>query len=530
MTIEIRPPNAAQPADKQPPKTSFFRAHARALATGAASLALVAALAAQSIVAFPTPVRAQQSPIAPQPAAVIQPINPAVQAFSFADVVERVRPAVVSIRVKTEATNPRQAFEDMPDSPGGPLERFFRDFRNRRGQDGPGQQTPDVQMSQGSGFIISSDGMVVTNFHVVKGAKEVTVVTDDGNEYKAKVLGSDEKTDVALVKIDAKDKIFPIVPFAQNSGRVGDWVLAVGNPFGLGGTVTAGIVSARGREIGAGPYDDFLQIDAPINHGNSGGPTFNLSGEVVGVNTAIFSPSGGSVGIGFAIPVETVQRVIAQLEKTGEVVRGWLGVQIQPVTRDIADSLGMKDARGALVADVQQQTPAIKAGIKVGDAIIAVEGHPVRGPRDLARTIAGYEPGSTVKVTLVRNGKEQDVNVELGKLPSDQKLSERSKPSTQSEEPSSLADLGIAVAPANDVGAGTDGVAVVKIDRNSPAARRNLKVGDVILEVQGETVATAADVAKAVKDAKQDGRRSVLLRLKSGSDAARFVAVPLGDG
>ncbi|MDR3494096.1 MAG: Do family serine endopeptidase [Ancalomicrobiaceae bacterium] len=528
MTIEARPPEAVQSADKQPPKASFLRAHARSLGAGAASLALVAVLATQSLVAFPTPVRAQSTPIAPQPAATAQPFNPNLQTFTFADVVERVRPAVVSIRVKSEVANPRQALEDMPDFPGGPLERFFRDFRNRRGQDQ--QQTPDVQMSQGSGFIISTDGKVVTNFHVVKGAKEVTVVTDDGNEYKAKVLGSDEKTDVALVKIDAQDKTFPTVPFAQNSGRVGDWVLAVGNPFGLGGTVTAGIVSARGREIGAGPYDDFLQIDAPINHGNSGGPTFNLAGEVVGVNTAIFSPSGGSVGIGFAIPVETVQRVITQLEKSGEVVRGWLGVQIQPVTRDIADSLGMKDAHGALVADVQPQAPALKAGIKVGDAITAVEGHPVRGPRDLARTVAGYEPGTTVKVTLFRNGKEQDVSVELGKLPSDQKLSERSKPAPRSEEPASLTDLGISVAPAVDVGAGSEGVAVVKIDPKSPAARRNLKVGDVILEVQGQTVATAADVAKAVKDAKQEGRRSVLLRLKSGSDAARFVAVPFGEG
>ena len=500
----------------------------RTLTAGVASLAVVAVIAAEAILGTPSAVNAQTAPLIKPQLIAATPANPIVQTFSFADIVERVRPAVVSIRVKTES-NRRPGFEGFPDGPdGNQLERFFREFR--RGQRGPNQPDrdgPEATQSQGSGFIISADGKIVTNFHVVKGAKEVTVVTDDGTEYKAKVLGSDEKTDVALVKIDAKDKTFPTVSFAQSAIRVGDWVLAVGNPFGLGGTVTAGIVSARGREIGAGPYDDFLQIDAPINHGNSGGPTFNLAGEVVGVNTAIYSPSGGSVGIGFAIPGEVVQRVVAQLDKGGEVVRGWLGVQIQPVTRDIADSLGMKEARGALVSEAQSTGPAIKAGIKSGDAIIAVDGHAIRGPRELARTIAGYEPGSAVKITVLRDGKEQDITVTLGKLPTDQKLAEKPKAGTDGTEPTSLAELGLAVAPAADVDSGTEGVAVVKVDPRGAAAQRNLKVGDIILEVQGHAVATAADVTAALKEARQDGRRSVLLRVRTGTEGGRFVALPL---
>jgi serine protease Do len=418
------------------------------------------------------------------------------------------------------------------DEDANPLEKFFREFRNRRG----GQPSPDegdggTQMSQGSGFIITSDGKVVTNYHVVKDAREVTVVADDGTEYKAKVLGSDEKTDVAVVQIDGKGKAFPTVPFATAPIRVGDWVLAVGNPFGLGGTVTAGIVSARGREIGAGPYDDFLQIDAPINHGNSGGPTFNLNGEVVGMNTAIFSPSGGSVGIGFAIPTETIQRVVLQLEAGKEVVRGWLGVQIQPVTADIADSLGLKEARGALVSESQTQSPATKAGIKSGDAIVSVDSKPVQGPRDLARTIAGYEPGTTVKIGIFRDGKSQEIPVTLGKLPTDQKLAEAQKPdSGDVGELTSLKSLGIAVAPSSDVGNGQDGVTVVKVDPKGPATQKNIKVGDIILEAQGHQVSTAADLTSALKEARKDGRKAVLLRVKSGTEAPHFVPLPIGLG
>ncbi len=513
------------------PKTilSFRR---KALAASVATFGLVAVLATGSLLGTPSTVAAQ-TPI--QPVATVSPLaNPAIQTFSFADMVERVKPAVVSIRVKSVAPGPHVTMRGMPggdDDDQGPFERFFREFRNRRGgQGGPDQGDAGVQMSQGSGFIISTDGKVVTNFHVVKDAREVVVVTDDGTEYNAKVLGSDEKSDVAVVQVDGKGKTFPTVPFAQSQIRVGDWVLAVGNPFGLGGTVTAGIVSARGRELNSG-LDDYLQIDAPINHGNSGGPTFNLAGEVVGMNTAIYSPSGGSVGIGFAIPTETIQRVIGQLQKGGEVVRGWLGVQIQPISPEIADSIGLKEARGALVSEPQSGSPASKAGIKAGDAILAVDGKPVKDARDLARTIAGYDPGSTVKVTIFRDGHNQDVQVTLGKLPSDQKLAEMKKSDAgESAESTSLAQLGLSVSPSADVGNGNQGVTVVSVDPKGSASQKNIKVGDVILEAQGRTISTAADLTAALKDAKKDGRKAVLLRVKSQNEAAHFVPLPISEG
>jgi serine protease Do len=509
----------------------------KALIASVATFGIVAVLATGSLVGIPSTVAAQTAttavtPPVPGAPSTAQPAN--AQTFSFADMVERVKPAVVSIRVKSVSSGPQLSMDQPgPGDDQNPLERFFREFRNRRGgpQGAPDQNDSNVQMSQGSGFIITPDGKTVTNYHVVKDAREVTVVTDDGTEYKAKVLGADEKTDVAVVQIDGKGKTFPTVPFATSSIRVGDWVLAVGNPFGLGGTVTAGIVSARGREIGSGPYDDFLQIDAPINHGNSGGPTFNLNGEVVGMNTAIFSPSGGSVGIGFAIPTETIQRVVAQLETGHEVVRGWLGVQIQPVTPDIADSLGMKDARGALVSEAQASGPAIKAGIKAGDAIVSVDGKPVKAPRDLARTIAGYEPGSTVKIGIFRDGKAQDLSVTLGQLPSDQKLAQMQKPDNgDASEPTSLSALGLAVAPSADVGNGNEGVTVVRVDPKGAAIQKNIKVGDVILEAQGRSVSTAADLTTALREAKKDGRKAILLRVKSQNEAAHFVPLPIAAG
>ncbi|TBW40965.1 Do family serine endopeptidase [Siculibacillus lacustris] len=503
----------------------------KAILAGAVSLAVVGGLTAVDMLGHMPSVRAET------PAASPSVVSPLLQNFSFAPIVERVRPAVVSIRVRGEARPNRESFmETFPDLPeGSPFERFFREWNGpgRPGGRGMGPQGPgqgrgpgrgEVVMSQGSGFIISPDGKVVTNFHVVKDAAEVTVLTDDGTEYKAKVLGSDEKTDVALLKIQGGRTDFPTVPFATGEIRPGDWVLAVGNPFGLGGSVTAGIVSARGREIGAGPYDDFLQIDAPINHGNSGGPTFDLAGNVVGMNTAIYSPSGGSIGIGFAIPSTTVQKVIAQLEKTGEVVRGWLGVQIQPIGRDMADGLGLKDARGALVAEALPDGPAAKAGIKAGDAILAVEGKPIKNARDLSRTIAGYDPGSKVKVTIVRAGKEQTIEVDLARMQAEARAS---TPAATDGAPTSLADLGLMIAPASEVGETGDGVAVVKVDPRGPAAARGIRVGDVIVEVQGRTVATAADVGEAVKAARTEGRKAVLMRVRS-PEGTRFVPVPIG--
>jgi serine protease Do len=495
----------------------------RALALGAMSTVVAGALVTEVLVA----------PAAPAKAQVATPVGQAaIQGFTFADVVDRVKPAVVSIRVRGEAVQPRGTlFDVVPELPeGSPLERFFREFGRPGGPDGrgPGRGGQrNVVMSQGSGFIISANGEVVTNYHVVKDATDVTVVTDDGTEYKAKVRGSDEKTDVALLKIDGNKTDFPVVPFAAAVPRVGDWVLAVGNPFGLGGTVTSGIISARGRDIGAGPYDDFLQIDAPINRGNSGGPAFNLNGEVVGMNAAIYSPSGGSVGIGFAIPSQTIQQVISQLESHGEVVRGWLGVQIQPVNRDVADSMGLGEPRGALVTEPQTDSPAAKAGLKAGDVILSVEGRAIRNARDLQRTIAGFAPNSKVKLQVFNAGKTRDVEVTLGRFPTDQKAAAGSGSNTDRGSPAVMTALGLTVAPASDVGEGKEGVVVVTVDPNSAAAERNVRVGDVILEVQGNKVATAADVRAGIDQARQAGRKSVLMRVKSG-DATRFLAVPLG--
>src|SRR6266852_1952650 len=332
----------------------------------------------------------------------------------FADVVEKVKPAVISVRVKLDEGPQTSSDEGLPFPQGSPFDRFFRQFGAPNMPNMPNGR--HLVTGQGSGFFISADGYAVTNNHVVDKAKTVEVTTDDGKSYTAKVIGTDPKTDLALIKIDGCGD-FSYVKFADATPRVGDWVLAVGNPFGLGGTVTAGIVSARGRDIGAGPYDDFIQIDAPVNKGNSGGPTFDVDGNVIGVNTAIFSPSGGSVGIAFAIPAETVKTVIAQLKDKGSVVRGWIGVQVQPVTAEIAQSLGLKKAEGALVAEPQANGPAAAAGIESGDIITAVNGLAIKDSRDLARRIGGLPPGAAVKLVVLHKGAEKNVSIKLGELP-----------------------------------------------------------------------------------------------------------------
>ena len=332
---------------------------------------------------------------------------------SFADLVDKVKPAVVSVRVKTQvaADKDGQSLDDLPPE----LRRFFRDFG---GEDGGRQSKPKPQigMAQGSGFFVSQDGYVVTNNHVVEHAVEVQLVTDAGKTLEAKVIGTDPRSDLALLKVkDGGD--FPYVKLAEGKPRIGDWVLAIGNPFGLGGTVTAGIVSAQGRDIGSGPYDDFIQIDAPINKGNSGGPTFNGNGEVVGVNTAIYSPSGGNVGIAFAIPASTVKQVVESLKKDGTVARGFIGVQIQPVTGEMADAIGLKEAKGALVAEAQGNGPAAKAGIRRGDTITAVNGEAIKDARELSRKIATFAPGTKTTITVFREGKSRDVTFEVGRQP-----------------------------------------------------------------------------------------------------------------
>lgn len=340
------------------------------------------------------------------------------------------------------------------------------------------------------------------------------------------MFGADPRTDLAVLKVD-DDRDFTYVTFGDdNATRVGDWVVAVGNPFGLGGTVTAGIVSARGRDIGAGPYDDFLQIDAAVNRGNSGGPTFNLAGEVVGVNTAIFSPSGGNVGIAFAVPASVASDVVAELMEDGDVERGWLGVRIQPVTDEIAESLGLADASGAIVADPEEGAPADRAGIRAGDVITAVNGDAIDGPRDLSRAIAGFDPGTEVTITVQRNGDSRDLAVELGELPSLQTFAAARSDTTPDEvEPSSMDDLGLTVVPADD----GEGVLITSVEPDSPAFQSGIRPGDIIREVNNQPVASAADIEQRVAEIAERGRAAALLRLE-GEDASRFVAVPLPRG
>ncbi len=442
----------------------------------------------------------------------------------FADIVEKVKPAVISVRVKIDrpvASN-SSSDGDLPFPPGSPFEKFFHQFGM------PGMPSMpnghEIITGQGSGFFISSDGYAVTNNHVVQNAEKVQVTTDDGKSYSAKVIGTDPRTDLALIKIDGKD--FPYVKLSDNAPRVGDWVLAVGNPFGLGGTVTAGIVSARGRDIGAGPYDDFIQIDAPVNKGNSGGPTFDVDGNVIGVNTAIFSPSGGSVGIAFAIPADTVKSVIAQLRDKGTVTRGWIGVQIQTVTPDIADSMGLKQESGALVSEPQKDSPAAKAGIASGDVITAVNDQPVKDARDLARKIGIMAPGTSVKLAMIHQGAEKTVTLTLGTLPNEkQAANEENNQSSESEMPK----LGLTLAPADKASsADGKGVVVTAVAAGGVAADHGLQVGDVILDVGGKPVSTPADVRQSLADATSAGKHTVLFRVKS-SDGTKFVALPLGN-
>ncbi|MCA6110265.1 Do family serine endopeptidase [Bradyrhizobium cenepequi] len=472
----------------------------------------------------------------PAQAQVNNEVRKVQQPIGFADIVERVKPSVISVKVNIgEKLAKDDSNDDSPFPPGSPMERFFRRFG---GQDGfppglrGGPRGRGIVTGQGSGFFISADGYAVTNNHVVDGADKVEVTTDDGKTYKAKVIGTDARTDIALIKVEGGSN-FPFAKLSDGKPRIGDWVLAVGNPFGLGGTVTAGIVSASGRDIGNGPYDDFIQIDAPVNKGNSGGPAFDVSGEVMGVNTAIYSPSGGSVGIAFSIPAPTVKNVVAQLKDKGTVSRGWIGVQIQPVTSDIADSLGMKKAEGALVAEPQANGPAAKAGIESGDVITAVNGEPVKDARELARTIGGLPPGNAVKLNVLHKGTEKTVNLTLGQLPNtveakaDNDNSDRGGPSSRGTD---VPKLGLTVAPADSVaGAGKDGVVVTEVDPKSAAAERGFKEGDVILEVAGKNVTSAGDVRDAITSARNDNKNSVLMRVKSGG-SSRFVAVPLAKG
>ncbi|MFO1170450.1 MAG: Do family serine endopeptidase [Hyphomicrobiaceae bacterium] len=457
----------------------------------------------------------------------------------FADLVARVKPAVVSVQVKMKgggnvamSENGTDPFNGQNPFEGSPFGEFFKKFggpnfkfEHRGGKKGNEGSAPFAQ-ALGSGFLISADGYAVTNNHVVDGAVEVKVVTDDGRTLDAKVIGTDSKTDLALIKVDASG--LPYVRLAASKPRIGDWVVAMGNPFGLGGTVTAGIVSAEGRDIGSGPYDDFIQIDAPVNKGNSGGPTFNLDGEVIGVNTAIFSPSGGSVGIAFDIPSPTVSSVVAELQKSGRVDRAWLGVEIQPVTADIADSLGLSNAKGALVARLEDDSPASKVGLKAGDVIVKVDGKEVEDARDLARRIGSLHPGSKVEIDYVRDGKERQIALSLGELKDKTASAEPAAP--QTDNSSTLDNLGIAVAPAASVdGAGDHGVVITEIDGSGAAASAGLAQGDVIVSIAGQDVASANDIDAALSKSKKAGKSRALALVRHGEEQ-RFVPLPVAAG
>ncbi|HWU25828.1 MAG TPA: DegQ family serine endoprotease [Rhizomicrobium sp.] len=445
--------------------------------------------------------------------------------FSFADLVERVSPAVVTVTVEEQLT---QTSNIDPSE----LPEPFRDFFNQFGQ-GHQFQQPRKAVSMGSGFIIDKSGDIVTNNHVVENGKKITVKLPDGREFDAKLVGADKATDIAVLKIK-NDKPLPSVEFGDDRQvRVGDWVIAVGNPFGLSNTVTAGIISSIGRDIGNGPYTDFLQIDASINRGNSGGPTFDLEGKVIGMNTMIFSPSGGSVGIGFAIPSSTVREIVDQLKVHGHVSRGWLGVTIQSVTPDIAASVGSKTTKGAIVSAVVPGGPAAKAGFRQGDIVLALNGKSIEDNRDLTRRVALLAAGSTATFSVVHEGTQRNINVTIGSRKEDEQVASNGPPAAASsaEETGEAMGLGLAaVTPEvrreyNLVG-NISGVLVTRVDPNSDAADKGIEPGDVVVMIANQSVRTPKEVKLRVAAAQAQGHKSVLV-LVSGTGGQRFVALKI---
>ena len=513
----------AQPGARNGPKSSLTHIGRRAgtaLTMAACATLLIGGFAM-------TPSVAQ---LKPSDAGVETPFGRAP--LSFADVIEKVKPSVVSISVTGSSRTAQRGggavpgqpspFPDIPED--SPFYEFFKNLpREFRGQ----PQQPRPSQAQGSGFVISADGYVVTNNHVIDGAGRIEVSFDDQEKLEAELVGTDARTDLALLKLKAEGKTFPHVKFADEAARVGDWALAVGNPFGLGGTVTAGIVSALGRDIGSGPYD-FLQIDAAVNRGNSGGPTFNLQGEVIGVNTAIFSPSGGNVGIAFAVPARTAVEVVDQLREKGTVSRGWLGVKIQNVDEDTAAAIGLTQAKGALVSEITPGGPAADSGLRAQDAILQVNTDEITDSRDLARKIAGYAPDTTVDVRVWRNNKEETVQVKLGTFPGSAEEIARLEQgnSTDDTAGTELQQLGLTLAP---IRTGEEGVSVAEVDPESDAAQKGIRAGDVILEVGGTVVSGPNDVVEGIRKAKELGRRAVMLSIKS-QEQRRIVPIQLKQG
>jgi serine protease Do len=470
----------------------------------------------------------------PRPAQARGPDN-------IADVAERVIDAVVNISTSQSVDTHSSATPPPLMPPGSPFEEFFDEFfKNRRGgQQGDNQNRPNTPRrvnSLGSGFIIDPSGIVVTNNHVIADADEVTVILNDGSRLKAEILGRDTKIDLALLRVKP-EKPLTAVKFGDSDRlRLGEWVVAIGNPFSLGGTVTAGIVSARNRDIQSGPYDNYIQTDAAINRGNSGGPLFNLDGEVIGINTAIISPSGGSIGIGFAVPSKTAVAVIDQLRQYGETRRGWLGVKIQHVTDDIAESLNIKPARGALVAGVEEKGPSKPAGIEAGDVIVRFDGHEIKEMKDLPRIVADTPVGKEVEVVVVRKGKEETRTVKLGRLEEGEKQAALT-PTKEAAPPEKTVvqkTLGLNLANMTDdlrkrykIKENVKGVVITGIDAGSPAADKRLNAGDVVVEVAQEQVADADALQTRVEQLKKDGRRSALLTVSSADGEIRFVALSL---
>src|SRR5947209_6463462 len=467
----------------------------------------------------------------------------------IADIAEKVIDAVVNIstsqtvEAKGGGGGGGGAMPQVP--PGSPFEEFFDDFfKNRRGPGGPGGKggennrefQPRKTNSLGSGFIIDTAGIVVTNNHVIADADEINIIMNDGTKIKAELVGVDKKTDIAVLKFKPVKPLIAVKFGDSDKLRLGEWVIAIGNPFSLGGSVTAGIVSARNRDISQGPYDNYIQTDASINRGNSGGPLFNLDGDVVGVNTLIISPTGGSIGLGFAVPSKTVAGVVDQLRQFGELRRGWLGVRIQQVTDEIAESLNIKPARGALVAGVDDQGPAKPAGIEPGDVVVKFDGKEVKDPKDLSRVVADTAVGKEVDVVIIRKGKEESRKVTLGRLEDTEKVQQvaaktkedpAEKPVTQKALGLDLAALSKDLRTKYKIKDSVKGVIVTGVDGNSDAAEKRLSAGDVIVEVAQEAVSNAADIKKRVDALKKDGKKSVLLLVSNADGELRFVALSL---
>ncbi len=477
--------------------------------------------------------------------AIGPPIANAQRSFaappSLAPLAERLSEAVVNISTTQAAKGPQGV--PLPKVPkGSPFEEFFEDFFDKKG----GKPLPERKVSSlGSGFVLDPSGLIVTNNHVIDGADEIIINFVDGTKLKVdKVIGRDSKTDIALLKVTPK-KPLKSVPLGPSSKMlVGDWVLAIGNPFGLGGTVTLGIISAKQRDINSGPYDDYLQTDAAINKGNSGGPLFNMDGEVIGINTAIISPTGGSIGIGFSVPSDTVGSVVEQLKQWGEVRRGWLGVKLQTVTDEIAETVGLPESSGAMVAGISPDSPASAAGLAGGDVIVRFDGKDVSKMRGLPRIVAQTPIGKTVDVDVLRGGQKKTLKVTVGRLTEDDEKPELAsanpskpdptKPDTAAPAPVATSMLGLKLAPLTDdmrkkfgIDGKIKGVVVVEIDPQSPAAEKNIKPGDVIVEAGQQAVGSPDEVAASVERVKKAGRKAVLLRVEDGKGELRFVAVPL---